>query len=64
MFWRVANLCFDFQVSQVFGTWQGFRVNRSKVVVQTGFRHCVAIMWGARMNQNHPFQDKHGDSCL
>lgn len=40
------------------------RVNRSKVIMQTGFRGCVPIMWGARMNQNHPPGDQHGDSCL
>lgn len=61
---RVANLRVDLMVNKVSGTWQDCRVNRSKVILQTGFRGCVPIMWGARMSQNHPLGDQHGDSCL
>lgn len=64
IFRRVASLCVDFQAGKVSGAWQGFRVNRSKVIEQTGFRDFVSIMWGARVSQDYPLQDKHGDSCL
>lgn len=63
-FRRVANLCVNFQAGKVSGAWQDFRANRGKVIEQTGFRDCAPVMRGAGMSQNHPLQDKHGDSCL
>lgn len=63
-FRRVANPCVNFQAGKVSGAWQDFRANRGKVIEQTGFRDCAPVMWGAGMSQNHPLQDKRGDSCL